>query len=258
MTLGPLRLPRVISSSGTGPLLGFAVRLMRVAPRAVLAELDPLALRVAVFRCDVVAAGTLGACECYMRPRIGLRHCDLSSLPALCRTFARRAGNDPELLDDFGDQSGTNRAATLTNRELQPLLHRNRLNQLHGHLSVITGHHHLSTLSQRHRASHISRPEIKLRTIVIEKRRVPATLILTEHIHLSLKPRMRRNRPRPSQHLTTLNLILLRTAQQHPHIVTGLTRIQHLAEHLHTSHRGLRLIPNPHNVHRVTNTDPTL
>src|SRR5215213_757951 len=52
------------------------------------------------------------------------------------------------LLDDFGDDAGADGAAALANREAQAGIHGDRLDQLDGHLDVVTGHHHLRALGQ--------------------------------------------------------------------------------------------------------------
>src|SRR5690606_13843536 len=102
--------------------------------------------------------------------------CDFGLVPSMsdCGPSVFRVG----LFDDLGDPAGTDRAATLTNREPQPLIHRDRSDQLHRHLSVVPRHHHLSPLRQRDRPRHIRRPEIKLRPIPRKERIVPTTLLL--------------------------------------------------------------------------------
>ena len=55
------------------------------------------------------------------------------------------------------------------------------------HLRVVTRHAHLRTLRQRHRPRDIRRPEIELRPIIREERLVTTTLLLRQHIHLSLE-----------------------------------------------------------------------
>src|SRR4051812_29350710 len=144
-------------------------------------------------------------------------------------------------LQDLGDAAGADSTTTLTNRETQTLIHRDRLAQLHRHRHIVTRHHHLRTLRQLHRPRHISRTEKELRTIIVEERLMTPTLVLVQHIHLTLEIRMRRNTARLTQHLTTLNIFFLRATQQRTNVVPRLTLIQQLTEHLHTrTHRLLR------------------
>src|SRR5210317_1991467 len=118
------------------------------------------------------------------------------------------------LLDNLGYHTGTHGTATFTNRETQPVFHRNRCNQRHRHLDVVTRHHHLNSFRQITRTRYVGGAKIKLRTVVTEKRRMTTTLILAQNVYLTLKLGMRRNRLRLRQHLAALNLFTLGTTQQ--------------------------------------------
>src|SRR5207302_312397 len=61
------------------------------------------------------------------------------------------------------------------------------------HLRVVPRHHHLHPRLQLHRPRHIRRPQVKLRPILLDKRRMPAPLLLRQHVHPALKLRVRRN-----------------------------------------------------------------
>src|ERR687886_3095811 len=96
------------------------------------------------------------------------------------------------LLDDLRYRSGADRAATLADRELQALLHGDRLDQLDRHGGGVARHDHLGALGQRDDAGDVRGPEVELRTVVLEERRVPATLLLGEDVDLTLELRVRR------------------------------------------------------------------
>lgn len=51
----------------------------------------------------------------------------------------------PQLLEDFGDRSGTDRTTTFTDREAHPFLKSYRRDQFNDDLNVIARHHHLYT-----------------------------------------------------------------------------------------------------------------
>src|SRR6185369_14966723 len=74
------------------------------------------------------------------------------------------------LLDDAGDDAGTDGAAALTDGEAKLLLHRHR--------DVVAGHHHLRPLRQRHHTRHVRRPEVELRPVIRKERRVTPALVL--------------------------------------------------------------------------------
>src|SRR5262249_48118323 len=98
------------------------------------------------------------------------------------------------LLDHFRDRAGSHRPPAFAYRKSQPLLHRDRRDQLHSQVRVVSGHHHLHSLRQRRHSSHVRRPKVKLRPIPTEKRRVPSPFFLRQHVHLCLEFRVRRDR----------------------------------------------------------------
>src|SRR5690606_2439101 len=148
------------------------------------------------------------------------------------------------LLDDLRHHAGADRAAALADCKAQTLFHGNRRNQRHRQLHVVARHHHLHTLRQLARAGHVRGPEVKLRPVTLEERRVSTALLLGEHVHLSLKLGVRLDRARLAQHLPALHLVTLGAAQQHADVVARLTLVQQLAEHLHTRDRGLGALAN--------------
>src|SRR5215207_1880063 len=90
----------------------------------------------------------------------------------------------PFLLRDLRDDAGADRATTLADGEAKSLVHGDRLDQLHRHLRVVPGHDHLLALGKRDLAGHVRRPEVELRAVLGEERRVPATLLLAEDVDL--------------------------------------------------------------------------
>src|SRR5438128_12051160 len=200
--------------------------LLFVAPRAVLPPLRPLGVLAPVLGRQVVPA------------------------------FAHRAFHDdvlprhrPSLLQDLRHHAGAHRAAALANREPQLLLHRDRRDQLDRHLRVVPRHHHLHPRRQLHRPRHVRRPQIKLRPIPLEERRMPPAFFLRQAVHLTLKLRVRRDALRLRQHHPPLHLVLLHPPQQQPDVVPRLPLIQQLAEHLHPRHHHLLVRPQPHHPH---------
>src|SRR5882724_3156973 len=153
------------------------------------------------------------------------------------------------LLQDLGGHAGADGAAAFADRKPQLLLHRDRRDQLDRHLRVVPRHHHLHPRRQLHRPRHVCRPQVKLRPIPLEKRRVPPPLFLRQDVHLALKLRVRRDRLRLRQHHPPLHLVLLHPAQQQPDVVSRLPLIQQLAEHLHPRHHHLLVRPKPHHLH---------
>src|SRR5690606_21339908 len=160
-------------------------------------------------------------------------------------------------LQDLRHHARADCAAALADRKAQALFHRNRADQLHRHLHIVARHHHLNARRQIHRTRHVRRAEVKLRTIPLEERRVTSTLLLRQHVHLTLKLRVRRDRASLRQHLTTLHFLALRTSQQHTHVVARSPLIQKLAEHLPPRAGRLLRLPKTNNLNLVVHLDDT-
>src|SRR5437879_6930960 len=140
-------------------------------------------------------------------------------------------GIAPPLLQDLRDHAGAHGAAAFADREPQLLLHRNRRDQLDRHLRVVPRHHHLHPRRQLHRPRHVRRPQIKLRPIPLEKRRVPAPLVLRQDVHFALKLRVRRDALRLRQHHPPLHLVLLPPPPPPPPLVPRLPLPPPLPKH---------------------------
>src|SRR6185437_16548334 len=138
--------------------------------------------------------------------------------------------DSPVLLGDLGDPAGADGTTALANGEAQALLHGDRLDQRHRHLGVVARHDHLGALGEGHDAGHVGRPEVELRTVVVEERRVPAALVLGQDVDLALELGVRGVGARLDHDLAALHLLALDAAQQPAHVVAGLAVVKDLAE----------------------------
>ncbi len=68
--------------------------------------------------------------------------------------------------------------SSLTDGKMHALFHRHRLDQLHRHLDVVSGHDHLHSLRQADRSRHIRGAHIELRPVPVEEGRMPPSLLL--------------------------------------------------------------------------------
>src|SRR5215210_3508845 len=149
----------------------------------------------------------------------------------------RRSPRD--LGDDLGDDARTHGAAALADGEPEPLIHGDRLDQLDLHVRVVARHDHLLALRERDRAGHVRRPEVELRPVAVEERRVAATLVLREDVDLRVEVRVRSDRPRLRDDLAALDLFALRSTQEDAGVVAGLGEVEGLVEHLEPRDDGL-------------------
>src|SRR5918994_2896366 len=144
----------------------------------------------------------------------------------------RAAARREVLLDDLGDATGADGAATLTDGEPEALLHGDRLDQLDRQLGVVARHDHLGAGRQGHDAGDVRGPEVELRTVVVEEGGVTPTLVLREDVDRALEVRVGGDRARLHDDLTALDVLALDAAQQQTHVVAGLALVEQLAEHL--------------------------
>src|SRR5512145_757343 len=126
------------------------------------------------------------------------------------------------LLENLGDDAGADRFAALADGEAQPLLHRDRADQLHRHLDVVPRHDHLGPRGQLHRPRHVGGAEIKLRPVALEEWRMPPALLFGEHVHLALELGVRGDAAGLGQDLPALDFLALRASQEHAHVVPRL------------------------------------
>src|SRR5215469_217416 len=141
-----------------------------------------------------------------------------------------------KLLDNLRHRSGANRVAAFANREPQALLERHRRDQRYFAAHVVPRHHHFHALGQFHVASHVRRPEVELRTIPGKKWRMAPAFLLGQNVRFRLELRVRRDRARLAHHLPALHIVLFRSAQQQPDVVSRNALIEQLPEHLHAGH----------------------
>src|SRR5438034_5168291 len=78
---------------------------------------------------------------------------------------------------------------------------------------------------------------------------MPPAFLFGEHVHLTLKLRVRRDALRLRQHHPPLHIRLINPPQQQPYIVPRLPLVQQLAEHLHPRHHRLARVVDPPDLH---------
>src|SRR5215475_6290031 len=142
-------------------------------------------------------------------------------------------------LKDLDNAAGADRPATLADGELEAVLHGDRLDQLDRHGGVVARHDHLGALGQRDDAGDVRGPEVELRTVVLEERRVAAALLLGQDVDLRLELGVRGGRARLDDHHAALHLLALDAAEQEADVLTGTRVLERLAEHLDRGDLGL-------------------
>src|SRR3954471_8302903 len=146
------------------------------------------------------------------------------------------------LLGDLDDPACADGPAAFADGEAQALLHGDGLDQLDLHLGVVARHDHLGALGEGDDAGHVRRTEVELRAVVVEERRVPATLVLAQDVDLGLEVGVRRRRTRLDDDLAALDLFALDAAEQQADVLAGTALVEQLAEHLDAGDRRRHLL----------------
>ncbi len=106
------------------------------------------------------------------------------------------------------------------------------------------------------RPGHVRRPEIKLRTISVEERRMPTSLFLRQHVNFRLELRVRRDALRRRQNLAALKIVLFNASQKHAHVLARLTFIQRLIKRLNAGHDRIPIRLQPDDLNRSHRSSP--
>src|SRR6202453_5008805 len=160
------------------------------------------------------------------------------------------------LLDYSRDPACADGPAAFANREPEAFLHGDRLDQVDVHVGPVARHDHLGALGEVHHTGHVGSPEVELRTVVVEERRVAAALVLGQDVDPALALGGRGVGARLDDDLAALHLLALDAAQQQARVVAGLAVVQDLAEHLHAGDgRGMRLLLDADDVDGLAGVD---
>src|SRR6187200_310007 len=149
------------------------------------------------------------------------------------------------LLDDLGDPAGADGAAAFTDREPKAVFHRDRVDQLDGHLDVVPGHHHLDPTGEVRGPGDVGGAEVELGAVAVEERGVAPTFFLAQDVDLGLEVGVGGDAPGLGEHLAPLDLFLVDPSQQDPDVVAGLDLVEELAEHLEVGRRRLARVVDP-------------
>src|SRR5512135_3644147 len=159
------------------------------------------------------------------------------------------------LLDDLGDRAGPDRPAALADGEAQGLLHGDVGDQLDLQVDGVAGHDHLDVVGELDGPGDVGRPEIELRPVALEERRVPPALFLGQGDDLGPELPVRGDRAGLGQDLAALDLVLADAAEQGPDVVAGLGLVEELAEHLDARDDGLARFAQPDDLALVADLD---
>src|SRR5205809_38744 len=122
------------------------------------------------------------------------------------------------LFHDLRNGTCTYCASAFTDSEAEAFFHCDRSDQLDLHLDVVSGHHHLDSCREVCNACDVRGAEVELRSIARKERGVTTALFLCQNIGFGLELRVRGDRSRLGDDLTSLDLFSLYTTQQQSNV----------------------------------------
>ena len=161
------------------------------------------------------------------------------------------------VLDDASDLTRTYGAATLADSETQTFAASNRSDQLDVDLDVVTRHYHLDTSGEHDLTGYIQGADVELGTIVVVERSVTTTLFLLQDVDRSLEVIVGLDNTRVADYHTTLDGLIVNTAEQQTNVVTSFTLIEDLAEHLNAGNYRLHLGTQTHDLNLIAHLNDT-
>src|SRR4029078_7683163 len=87
----------------------------------------------------------------------------------------------------FRSPAGADGAAAFTDREPEAVFHRDRVDQLDGHLDVVPAHQHLHPPGEVRGAGDVGGAEVELGAVAVEERGVAPTFFLAQDVDLGLE-----------------------------------------------------------------------
>src|SRR3972149_683225 len=143
-------------------------------------------------------------------------------------------GKTRSLLYYLGNNARANRPAALADREPQALFHGYRGYELYVYADVVAGHDHLRAIGELRNSGDVRGPEVELRPVAVEERRVTAPLFLREDVDLALELGVRGHRAGLRQYLAPLDIFFLGAPQERADVVSGAALVEELPEHLYS------------------------
>ena len=113
------------------------------------------------------------------------------------------------------------------------------MDKLDCHLNVVARHAHLCTFRKLANACNVCCSEVELRTIVVKERCMTTTLVFSKNINLSCEFLVAGYGTRFNKTLTSLDLCSLNTTKKSTDVITSLSLVKELTEHLDTSYNCL-------------------
>ena len=140
------------------------------------------------------------------------------------------------LVEDLSNLTRTYRTTTFTDSKTETYVDSNSVDKFYSNLYVITRHYHFSAFGEVNLTGAVHGTEVELRTILVAERSVTTTFLFLQYVDRSLEFLVRSDYTRVSDNHTTLDFLLVDTAEEETYVVTSFTLIEELTEHFNASY----------------------
>ncbi len=156
------------------------------------------------------------------------------------------------LVEDFGDLTGTNGAATFADSEAKTLVAGYGVDKFDDNFYVVAGHYHFSTFGEGDFTGYVECTDVELGTVVVVERSVTAAFFFFEDIDRSLEFGVGLNDTGVADYHTAFNVFLVDTTEEKTYVVAGFALVEELAEHFNTGNGGFESCAKTHDLYFVT------
>jgi len=161
------------------------------------------------------------------------------------------------LFDDLGNDTSSNGLATLADGEAETLLNGHLGDHFDGDHGVLTGEDHLLAVLEVEGGSDVAGAEVKLGAVVADKGGVTSTLLFLQNVELGRELLVDRNCARGADDHAAADVLPLHTTEQGAEVITSLTPVKLLLEHLNASNGGLGVLAVAEDLDLLTLEDDT-
>ncbi|EKD30051.1 MAG: hypothetical protein ACD_78C00170G0001, partial [uncultured bacterium (gcode 4)] len=149
-------------------------------------------------------------------------------------------------------------SSSFTDRESKSLFHRNWCSKFDSHLDVISRHNHFHSCRKLDCSSNVSSSEIELWFISLEEWSMSSTFIFCKYVYFGSKLRMWLDRSWFCKNLSSFNLLSFNTSKKKTSVISSLTLVKKLVEHLDSSNSSSLSISNSNDFDSITYFDNSL
>src|SRR3990167_1556159 len=162
------------------------------------------------------------------------------------------------LFDDLRDDSGADGATAFADGEARTHVESDRNAEGDDEFDVIARHDHFHVGRKLYAARDVRRAHVELRLVSFEERRVAASFLFREDVHLGVELRVRGDGAGLSKNLSALNVLALDSTKEKSDVVSGHAFVEEFVEHFHARNDGLACLADTDDFDLFVHLHPAL